>query len=402
VTIRRNHSPSNDRRSLAGPGTWRRLDEFLRIYQIGFVAVWPLLGLAGAGAWTFRSVAALVAIGACFNVAGGVFNDICDLPSDRQSQNRTHHWLITGTVSVRQAWMVALAQIPLMLSIHLVAGFRPESLRWLATSVIGQAFYDHFGKKCRYPPVAEAGQGIAAAGLVMFGATCSAETMPFIAWPTAVSGGAMLMLANAFHGGLRDLRDDVQSCVRTTPIWLGCFPGVDDVRISPAMSVYAGCWLAVLLAASIVVAAQASSLTRLAAGAGSVIDVVLFVALHRLRGRAWDIALRAHVAMLPIPMMTAVAATLDTKGKLLLSAAYFLPVLPLTWTRIRAQWSARPHDVGLGAAHAPRNGTSPAAIAQENAPPRSIRPYLYLRRFVDESGRPPHADPEQAGLDRQL
>ena len=72
---------------------------------------------------------------------------------------------------------MVLAQMPLILL--LIWRWRASALRralgWLATALVGQAFYDYFGKKCCRPPVAEIGQGIAAGSLVFYGAMCTAD-----------------------------------------------------------------------------------------------------------------------------------------------------------------------------------------------------------------------------------
>jgi 4-hydroxybenzoate polyprenyltransferase len=328
-------------------GTFEQLDEFLRIYQIGFVAVWPLLGLAAARGWTLRSMATLVAISVCFNVAGGVLNDICDLDSDRRCPERAGRWLVTGAVSIGWARALVITQIPVMVAIHQAASFRAAALGWLGTAVVGQAFYDVFGKKSRTPPVAELGEALAAGSLVMYGAMCTTSTLPPLIWPTSVAAAAMLMLANAFHGGLRDLCDDLRSNVRTTPIWLGCSGCVDRVRISAAMSAYGAWWLLVLLLASMVVALYAPPLTRLVTFTGCALNVALFLALHRLRRPAWDIALRAHVALLAIPIMTAFTSVLSFGASLSLFTVYVTPVLPLTWRRAEAQFLSRRKHAAL-------------------------------------------------------
>ena len=163
-----------------------------------------------------------------------------------------------------------------------------------------------------------------------------------------------------------------------------------------------GSWLAVLLASSVVVAVQAPMPVQVAVVAGCAIDVAGFVALHVLKNRAWGVALRAHVAMLPIPIMTAFAPTLDTIANLMLLTAYFAPVLPLTVARARTQLSAPRQDASLRAADRLCDGIPLGSIPQQNAAPRSIRPHLYLGRFVNERRRPPHTNPEQARLDREL
>lgn len=317
-------------------GTFRQLDEFLRLYQVGFVAVWPLLGLACAQAWTLRSVAGLLAISASFNVFGGVLNDLYDLGSDREAPGRSQRWLVTGVVSARLAWVVVFAQLPILLVIHLAAGFRTSSLGWLVAALAGQAIYDAFGKRSRIPPLAEAGQAAAASFLVLYGATVTTGTFIPLAWPTAVAGAAVLLLVNAFHGGLRDIDDDARSRVRTTPIWFGCAGTVDAIRISPAMSAYASCWLALLIASSLEVASQVGWVVLAVTSAGCVINVVLFVLLHHLKKPAWDVVLRAHVALLMLPIMTAFTPLLGFGASAVLFAIYLLPVLLLTRQFARA------------------------------------------------------------------
>jgi 4-hydroxybenzoate polyprenyltransferase len=108
--------------------TLAQVDEFLRIYQIGFVAVWPILGLISADRWSSTAVIALVVIGACFNIFGGVLNDLSDLPSDRQCRGRAERWLVSGAVTERSALLLVLAQIPIILLVHLAPAF--ETAHW--------------------------------------------------------------------------------------------------------------------------------------------------------------------------------------------------------------------------------------------------------------------------------
>ncbi len=298
--------------------------------------MWPLLGLACAQAWTPRSVAALLAISAGFNVFGGVLNDLCDLRSDREAPGRSQRWLVTGVVSERLARIVVIAQIPILLVLHLAAGFRMASLGWLVAALVGQAIYDAFGKRSRIPPLAEAGQAAAASFLVLYGATCATGTFIPLAWPTAVAGAALLLLVNAFHGGLRDIGDDARSRVRTTPIWFGCASTADAVRISPAMSAYASCWLALLVASSLEVASRVGWVALAVTSSGCVINVVLFAWLHHLKKPAWDIVLRAHVALLMLPIMTAFTPLLGMGASAVLFTIYLLPVLLLSRQFARA------------------------------------------------------------------
>ena len=327
---------STEPRSHEAWGTFRQLDEFLRLYQVGFVAVWPLLGLACAQSWTFRSIVGLLAISVAFNVFGGVLNDLCDLRSDREAPERSQRWLVTGVVSERLAKIVVVSQIPTVAVIHLASGFRAASLGWLAAALVGQALYDTLGKRIRIPPFAEAGQAAAASCLVLYGATCATDVFIPLAWPTAVAGAALLLLVNAFHGGLRDIHDDARSLVRTTPILFGCAGTADAVRISPAMSAYAACWLALLVASSLVVAQESGWVIRMVTAAECAVNVILFIVLHRLKKPMWDVVLRSHVALLMLPIMTAFSPLLGLGASVVLFIIYLTPAIPIACQFVRA------------------------------------------------------------------
>jgi len=354
--------------------TLRQLDEFLRLYQTGFVAVWPLLGLACVQPWTWRPVVALLVASSSFNLFGGILNDLCDLDSDRLSRDRGDRWLVTGVVSPERARVIVGLQLPIILVTHVVAGFRMPALAWMATALAGQAIYDVFGKRSRVPPLAEAAEGIAAGCLVLYGATCLSDAIGPLAWPTAASGVAFILLVNAFHGGLRDVEDDLAAGVRTTPIWLGCTGDRRKVRISRAMSVYAAACLAVLLILSSVIARAEGAGALTVTAIGAVVNVALFLWLHRLRKPAWDVALRIHVGMLMIPVMTAFSARLRAASLVMLLTIYVVPVLPIAWRLLRRRSDAD---------EIPARGERQVA-AREDAPPGSARSHLELGGFVQE------------------
>ena len=351
--------------------TFTELDEFLRLYQIGFVAVWPVLGLAAAAGWSPGAVAALVLVSATFNTFGGMLNDICDLPSDRLAVERRDRWLVVGAVPVRAAAAIVVAQVPIAVGIHVAAGFRPAALGWLAAAFAGQAFYDVLGKRLRVPPVAEAGQALAAGCLVVYGSTCVVEQeLSWLTAMTATVAAAMLQLANGFHGGLRDLHDDRRARVRTTPIWLGCGTRGADVVIAPAMTAYAAACLSLLLIASAFATAGAPAAVRAAVLFASGVVVILFGLLHRVRQPAWELLLKLHVSLLMVPIMTAYTPLLGVQRSGVLALVYLAPSLPLACRLIRtARLRWRPAGVRRFEPLALRVGRTLNRIAKQRESP---------------------------------
>src|SRR4029453_14593341 len=157
-----------------------------------------------------------------FNTFGVVLDDAIHLHVDRKDPLRAHRWLVRGVLTPRQALLVALPQVPLLIAAHVTAGFSADTLPWILGAVLGQGIYDLYGKSCRVPPLMEAAEGGAAFLLVIYGAAVPTKALNSLVWQPAPGAGALLLLVNAFHGSLRDLDVEIGCNQRTTPIWLGC------------------------------------------------------------------------------------------------------------------------------------------------------------------------------------
>ena len=296
-----------------------------------------------------------------------MLNDIVDLEADRKNPDRMERWLVCGTVTRTRALTIVALQVPAVFIVHAAAGFPPSALLWLVGSLLGQALYDAFGKRCLAPPLAEAGEAAAAAFLVLYGAASARAELGALVWMTAGGGAAFILLVNAFHGGLRDIREDLESGVRTTPIWLGCRIEAGALHISAAMSAYAACCLAVLLTLSLLVAAAGGRAATIPAVLTSAANVALFAALHRLRKPAWDVALRLQVGLLMVPLMMAFFPRLGVTRGVLLAAIYVVPAVPTAWRLARSDF--RRTSFSLTGRPTRETAQGVAIAAGENFPP---------------------------------
>lgn len=310
-----------------------RLDQLVRLHQAGFVAVWPLLGLACVSAWSPTAVVAILLVALSFNAFGVLIDDAVHVEVDRRDPLRAHRAVVRGVVTPTQAVCIALLQIPLALTIHVAAGFSVGALVWLLAAFLGQAVYDLFGKSCPVPPLMEVAEAGAALSLVAYGAASIGGEFNALVWATAGAGAAFILLVNSFHGSLRDIEVELEHRQRTTPIWLGC-QGVRHrtVHISSAMSLYAALWQAALIALSIYLAAKISdgdqpSAAIVAVYAAAFINAALLIGLHLTPKPTWDLLMRIHVAFLMLPVMLAFAPRLGIAGSALLFLVYVAPAL---------------------------------------------------------------------------
>jgi 4-hydroxybenzoate polyprenyltransferase len=310
------------------------LDHLVRLHQLGFVVVWPLLGLACVTNWSPIPVAGLLTVTLFFNTYGVIFDDVVHLDVDKRDPLRANRWLVRGTLTPRQALAVALVQLPLMLGAHFAARFAVGALPYLVFAVVGQGLYDLYGKKCPVPPLMEAAEAAAAFLLVVYGATVTGGALTPLVWLTAGAGAAFILLVNAFHGSLRDIEVEIAGNQRTTPIWLGC-RGIQAgaVHVSMAMSVYGGICQIGLIGLSLAVAMQLGSredrgfVPLVGALVASLANVILYALLHRVRKPAWDVLMRLHVTILALPIMLAFLPRLGASQSTVLILVYFGPTL---------------------------------------------------------------------------
>ncbi len=377
------------------------LDGFVRLHQLGFVAVWPLLGRAAVSDWSPATVVGLVAVSLFFNTYGVLLDDAIHLHVDRRDPIRANRWLVRGTATQRQAVAVALAQLPLMVGVHVAAGFTAEALPYLLGAVVGQGLYDVYGKRCRVPPLMEAAEAAAAFLLVVYGATTSGHPTNSLVWLTAWAGAAFILLVNAFHGSLRDIQFEIACNQRTTPIWLRC-RGVQNgsVHISRAMSAYAGVWQAALIALSLAIMPRAGAhigqlLPAVGAGVAALGNVVLFVLLHRVRKPAWDFWMRFHVVVLILPILLAFVPRLGASRSAVLLLVYFVPTLFTA-----RYWFNRTRDRVAVPGATPETGVN-APLPKQDLTPGLSGHDLDLGRFINEHRRPANRQPQAARLNRQ-
>lgn len=323
------------------------LDNLVRIHQLGFVAVWPLLGRAAVSDWPLGPFVALLAVSVCFNAYGSVLNDALHRHIDRDDPLKANGWLVRGKLTPAQAVVVAFLPLPIALWVHAVAGFSADAIVWLLAAFVGQAIYNLYCKTCAVPPLIEGAEALAAFSLVLYGATVTPAELTPLVWFTAGAGTAFILVVNAFHSCLRDIETELQSRQRTTAIWLGC-RGVHHgaVHISPAMSCYVGSWHAVLIGFSLAAVGEtggstaATFIARAAIAVSAAVAAALFVSLHWIRKPAWDVIMRLHMLLVPTPIMFAFVPGLGAAQSVLLFVVYLSPsILTGVWwtTRARSQ-----------------------------------------------------------------
>jgi 4-hydroxybenzoate polyprenyltransferase len=301
---------------------WDRVvavDRFVRLHQLFFTAIWPLLGAASVRPdLTAAQLMALLGVTLCFLISAAVFNDVIDLPIDRTDPHRRHDPLVRGTIRPWQALLVALVQPLLTIPFTSWLGGDRRAHLVLAVAFILMAAYNAWGKRCPFPPLTDAIQGLSWASLTLYAPLALAMAPNALTWTLAAYGIVLTLFFNGIHGSLRDLANDFSRGARTTALVLGArpSPGGGPARVPGLMAAYAWLLLALLVFASAALMVRndfgygpiAWTLTTLAVGCLHLAAIALHADVVHPRAAVWDRAWRLQLYLVTVNPIVAFAA----------------------------------------------------------------------------------------------
>jgi hypothetical protein len=147
---------------------------------------------------------------------------------------------------------IALACVPAAFAIGERAAPGPRRLApraYLAAAFALMAAYNRWGKRCPFPPLTDLVQGLGWAALLAYGAAATGRRPTRLTGLLAGYELLLILMVNGVHGGLRDLRNDLATGARTTPIMFGAAERADGgLAVPPALIAYALALQAALLA----------------------------------------------------------------------------------------------------------------------------------------------------------
>lgn len=294
-------------------------DRLVRLHQLFFSALWPLLGAASVrGDLSASELGGLLAVMLCFHIYTYLLNDVIDLPIDRTQPQRQGDPLVRGSIRPSTALLIALLQPGLTIPITIWLGGTLRAHMTLAAGFAMMGAYNLWGKRCPFPPLTDIIQGFAWGSLAIYAAQVLGTAPTPLTWLVAGYVVVFALFFNGIHGSLRDLANDFDRGARTTAIVLGARPakGTGDAYISRSVVVLASLILAALIGMIGVIMARNDfgytpmvwTATAVAVGTLSLLAVVLHPRVMRPRGAAWDVAWRLQLYIVAISLPLAFAA----------------------------------------------------------------------------------------------
>ncbi len=194
-----------------------------RSFNAVLTGVSPVMGAIAMEQYDLFYLFLLFLIGFLGHTYGFVLNDIIDYKIDKSSKEISDRPLISGTISMKNAWIFAIFSIIIAFIIAFFIAFKTDSffpIIFLAFSAIFITIYNLISK--RFP-----GMDIFVALGVFFAIFYGASTVTNsinitkLAWIVCILGSIQVLFMQFIAGGLKDIENDFITKAKTLAIRLG-------------------------------------------------------------------------------------------------------------------------------------------------------------------------------------
>lgn len=172
----------------------------------------------------------LGSIGLCAHLFGFSLNDIVDYPIDRTVPYRKSHPLVTKRISMKEAWIFAVMQLPIAMGIYIITlNVSGMGAFLMLLSIVTSVIYNLWSKRGKIPRFfAELSLAFSIGFLCYFGAVTQSTIVSFQSVLFSLTLATLLLLLNSVPSGLKDLKTDESFNVESFVIASGCRMVGDD------------------------------------------------------------------------------------------------------------------------------------------------------------------------------
>jgi 4-hydroxybenzoate polyprenyltransferase len=165
----------------------------------------------------------LFLVGVFGHTFGFVFNDIIDYKLDKTSKELADRPLISGTISIKKAWLFAIVSIITAFTITFIIAYTKQSyfpIILLAISSFFITIYDLVSKKL---PAMDIFVALGIFFLILYGASTSVNSINIskLAWFVCILGAIQVLFMQFIAGGMKDIENDYKRGAKTLAVTMG-------------------------------------------------------------------------------------------------------------------------------------------------------------------------------------
>jgi len=195
-----------------------------RSFNAVLTGISPVMGAIAMGQYDIVMLVILFLVGFFGHSFGYVFNDIIDYNIDKTSKEISDRPLISGTISLCNAWVFAFLCIFIAFFIAFFIAYRSSIYYPIIILVVSALFiilYDLISKKLPFMDIFVA---IGIFFFILYGATTQVNNLSeitFLTWIVCVLGSIQVLFMQIVAGGLKDIENDYKSGAKTAAVRLG-------------------------------------------------------------------------------------------------------------------------------------------------------------------------------------
>lgn len=195
-----------------------------RSYNAVLTGISPVMGAISMQQYNIFLLLLLFFVGFFGHTYGFILNDIMDYKIDKTSKVESSRPLISGTISIKKAWIVAILALILSFVIAFYISFTTNSFFPLIILLISAVFvttYDLISKKLPFMDIFVV---LGIFFLIFYGAISQVGNISDItklAWIVCMLGSIQTLFMQVVAGGIKDVENDLLSGGKTGAIFLG-------------------------------------------------------------------------------------------------------------------------------------------------------------------------------------
>jgi 4-hydroxybenzoate polyprenyltransferase len=195
-----------------------------RSFNAVLTGISPVMGAIAMQQYDIITLILLFLIGFLGHTFGFVFNDIIDYNIDKSSKEISDRPLISGTISLRNAWIFAFGSMAAAFLISLYLAVTTQHFFPLLILAISASFvilYDLVSKKF---PLTDFFVAVGVFFLIVYGAsntTGSLTSLTTLTWIVCILGAIQVFIMQIIAGGMKDIENDFYRGARTLAVQMG-------------------------------------------------------------------------------------------------------------------------------------------------------------------------------------
>jgi len=195
-----------------------------RSFNSFLTGISPVMGAIAMGKFELYHLFLLFLIGFFGHTYGFVLNDILDYKIDKLNQELIDRPLISGTISIKKAWIFAIFSMVISFLLAIVLSFITKMyfpLIILIFSALVITVYDIISKKY---PLMDIFSSSAVFLLILYGATTVSDNLfnvTTLAWIVCLLGWIQVFFMQLVPGGLKDIKNDYEAGANTAALKFG-------------------------------------------------------------------------------------------------------------------------------------------------------------------------------------